>query len=482
MKRQFFKHGLVYGGANVISSMGTIVLVPIYARALQPSEYGVVDFLAVVQSLVQVCAGLEITQGIARFYAAAETDADQQAYASTGLWFLLASVATVCVLLYAAGRVFGAQFLGLGQGRGLFEIALFSVYVRILFYALQGQARWELRSALYSAASFIVATCTIGAVAYLLLVQHAGLIGVFTGLSLGYGAGCVFCLVSLRHTYRLVIFDWKRLRQMLRFSLPLTFSSLALFFANYGDRIILRSALGFHELGVYGIGARLAAVITLVINGFQLGAAPLIYRHYTQPETPAALAQLMRLFLAAGLLGVVSLAAFSIELLQVFTTPQYAGAWRLIPVLALAIVVANLYIFVPGLTVRNMTTRFAFVNVATAGITLLLIAVFLRLFGVLGAALGVLSGAAAGFVMHATASQQVYAIPLDRRRLAGGIFIAALAIAVSWALGSAGGMSFGLRVLLFVSASFALVAVLVTSEERALAQRSIWTFASATRV
>jgi O-antigen/teichoic acid export membrane protein len=96
---------------------------------------------------------------------------------------------------------------------------------------------------------------------------------------------------------------------MLRFSLPLVLSSLALIFAAYGDRIILRSTLGFQDLGIYGIGARLAAVITLVINGFQLGAAPLIYRHYDEPSTPAALAQLMRLFLAACLVGVVGLAA-----------------------------------------------------------------------------------------------------------------------------------------------------------------------------
>lgn len=477
MKRQFFKHGVVYAGANLISGLSTILLVPVYTRALQPSEYGVVDYVIVLQSLVQICAGLEITQGIARYYAGADTDAERRAYASTGLWFLLTSFAAVCILLYLVARGAGAGFLGLGQEPWLVGLALASVYTRILFYALQSQARWELRADLYALASFVVAACTVGGVAYLLLVERLGVAGVFAGLSAGYAIGCVLCLVGLRHTYR-PAFDARKFRQLLAFSLPLTFSSLALFFASYGDRLLVKSSLGLHDLGIYGIGARVAAVITLVVNGFQLGAAPLVYRHHGDVETPAALAQLLRLFLAAGLLGVAALAAFSIELLRVFTTPEYAPAWRLVPVLALAIVVANLYVFVPGLTIRNMTTRFALANIATAVMTLGLIAALLPLLGVLGASIGVLCGALAGFALHAALSQQVYAIPIEWGRLLAGFAIAASCIAVTWAVGSPGPLSLGLRLAVFLGAAAGLVHVLSTSEERTFVQRLVWSRAA----
>jgi O-antigen/teichoic acid export membrane protein len=189
--------------------------------------------------------------------------------------------------------------------------------------------------------------------------------------------------------------------------------------------------------------------------------------------TPAALAQLMRLFLAAGLVGVVGLASFSIELLTLFATPEYAAASRVVPVLALAIVLASLYIFVPGLSVRNMTGRFALVSVATAGISLLLIAVCLRLFGVVGAALGSLGGAAAGFAMHARFSQQVYRIPLQWRRIGGGLLITVLAIGGSWVLGAPGAVWFVLRLVLFGVSSVLLVELLSTRQERDLLQRAV---------
>lgn len=472
MRREFLKHGLVYGAANLIASAGTVLLVPVYTHSLRPGDYGVVDYVLVVQNLVLVCAGLEMTQGIARFYAQAKTEEDRRAYASTGLWFLLGSFATVCAALYALGLFLGAGVLGMGEDRALFALALLSIYSRVLFYALQGQLRWELRSDLYSIASFIATATSVGAVSFLLLVRGAGIAGVFAGLAFGYGAGCAFCLVSLRTTYRWM-FDTGKLRQMMRFSLPLVFSSLALFVASYGDRILLRSSLGFHELGIYGIGARVAAVITLAINGFQLGAAPLIYREHAEPGTPDTLAQLMRLFLVTGLMGVVGLAAFSVEILSVVATPDYATASRLIPILACAIVVSNLYVFVPGLTIHHLTLRFAAINIVSAGITFSLVATLLSFFGMLGAAVGVLGGATVGFAMHAASSQRVYRLPLAWRRIGGAGLVAGLGIATNLAIGDAGLAGLGARVSVFAVAAMLLVVILLTASERASAKHVV---------
>lgn len=470
MKRQFFKHGLVYGAANLVSGLGSILLVPIYTHSLQPDAYGVVDYVTVVQSLVQVCAGLEITQGIARFYAATEDERTRRAYASTGLLFLLSSLATICVVLYLAAGWFGSSWLGLDRASGLLELALASVYMRILFYALQGQLRWELRSDLYAIASLIAVTITISLSAYLLLVNDAALAGVFVASSIGYGMGCAFCVFSLRRTYRLM-FEASKLREMLRFSLPLTASTLALFAAAYGDRILLRSQLGFHELGIYGIAARFAAVVTLAINGFQLGAAPLIYRHYDDPTAPATLAQLMRIFMVVGSVVVVGLAAFSIEAVALLTTPEYREAWRVIPLLSLSILMGSLYTFVPGLTVRNLTGRFALVNITSAAITLGLVAALLRAFGMLGAAIGVLAGATGGFLLHAFASLAVYQMPIDWRRLASGVTVTVLVIVACAAVGAPGPGSLALRAVLFGIGVAGLVAGGLTRQDRSLAWR-----------
>jgi O-antigen/teichoic acid export membrane protein len=266
---------------------------------------------------------------------------------------------------------------------------------------------------------------------------------------------------------------------MLRFSLPLTVSSLALFLAAYGDRLVLRSTLGFHDLGVYGVAARIAGGVTLAINGFQLGAAPLIYRHHDAPDTPATLAQLLRLFLGAALVAVVALAALSEEIVRLFATADYAAASPIVPLLALGIVFANLYIFVPGLTIRHMTRRFAAISIANAAATLLLTIVLVSAWGAIGAACAVTTGSAGGFLLHAVASQRVYPLPIEWRRIAAGIAITVATIAAIWIFTAAGTLPLAGRVLAGGAAAVGLVGVLVTGDERARAQRAVASAGSA---
>lgn len=470
MKREFFKHGAVYATANALAGAGSILLVPIYTRSLLPLEYGVVDYVGVIQILVQVCGGLEMTQAVARFYASSPDAVARRSFASTGLWFLLASYAAICALFYVGAHLWGGEFLGIRPGSSLFVLALASIYVRSLFYALQSQLRWELRSDLYSIASVVAVGVTTVAAAYLLLIRNAALTGAFTAIILGYGTACVFCLSSLRGTYRWH-FDPARFRKMFVFALPLALASLAMFLVSYGDRLVVRSLLGLHELGVYAIGARVAAVITLAINGFQLGAWPLIFRHFDEPQTPPALAQMMRAFLAIGLVGVCALAAVSVELLQLFASAEYGAAWRLIPILALAIVITGLSTFTPGLTVRNLTPRVALINITTAIVTVVLTVGFLRVAGPLGAAVGALSGAVIGFLLHAQASQRVYPLPIDWQRLGHGLLAALVAIIVSQFLGSHGWGWLAARLLVLIGATIAIAVGLLSNAERAAAVR-----------
>lgn len=450
--------------------MSNVVLVAVYTRGMGPSAYGIVEYMNVLQVLVQVVVGLELTQGIARFYGGAQSDDERRAYASTGFWFLVVAYGLVCSGLFLASDHVEAALFG-GEGvPGILRPALVSVFLGIMFYAVRSQLRWELRATRYATASLIAAVTTVSLSTYLLLVVRTGVIGVFVGSAIGSAAGVVSCLYGLRSTYRWS-FDFSKLKTMLGFSLPLTVSTLALFAANYGDRIIVRAAMGFDDLGVYAAGAKVASVIALASAGFQLGAAPLIYRHFRRPETPETLAQLLRLFVGAGLVGVLTLATVSVELVAVFAPPAYAEASRVVPVFSLATVLAGCYVFLPGLALRNMTSRFAAISVTTAGVSLMLVALLARLYGLVGAASGVLVGAGVGFALHAIFSQRVYPLPVQWWRVFAAVGIAVATVAISWGLGRPGPGFALARVSLFVVAASSLTMVLLTAADRTLIGR-----------
>jgi O-antigen/teichoic acid export membrane protein len=469
IRRQFVKDGAIYGGATLLTGVSNVALVSIYTRALDRTAYGVVEYVAVLQLLIQIVFGLELTQGIARYFGGSDDGLDRRAYASTGFCTLLISYGAACGALFLVADLVEAALFA-GTAAGVLRPATVAIYLGIVFYVVRSQLRWELRSVSYAAASVTAVVVSFAVSAYVLVVAVSGLVGVFIGLATGYGAGVAVCLWELRGTYHWSL-DVAKLVRMLRFSAPLTISTLALLAASYGDRFVVRAGMGFADLGVYAAGAKIASVIALASAGFQLGAAPLIYRHYRAPDTPDALAQLLRMFVALGLVGVLGLAAFAIELLAIFTGPAYHDGWRVIPLLSLSTVLGSAYVFLPGLTIREMTVRFAMINVTAAGVSLLATIVLAQTYGIVGAATGVCIGAAAAFAMHGTFSQRVYALPMHWGRVVGAIAIAVAAIVAAGQLGETGLGYVAARAALCGVAAAVALAVLLTRSDRAMLMR-----------
>lgn len=470
MKERFLRDGLIYGGATLLTGMSNIVLVSVYTRAIDRPQYGAVEYINVLQLLIQVIVGIELTQAIARFYGSSESEAERRAYASTGFWTLVMAYGTVCLGGFLAADQLETVVLGGAIGPGVLRPALVSVFLAILFYVVRSQLRWELRPARYALASLVTAVTIVVLSIYLLLVLRLGVIGVFVASGAGHGLGVITCLIGLRRTYRWS-FDAAKLGTMLRFSAPLMVSTLALFAAGYGDRFVIRATMSFDDLGIYAAGARVASVIALATAGFQLGAAPLIYRYYRLPETPPALGRILRLFMAGGLVGVLGLAAVAPELVALFATPAYAEASRVVPLLAMATILASGYIFLPGLTLHDMTTRFAAINIVAAAASLASITALAGAYGVVGAALGALCGAALGLAMHTFFSQRVYRLPVDPRRIAAAILIVLATVAFGWTIEGQTLAMLLARVGLSIGSAAVVVLVTLDAADRSMVAR-----------
>ncbi|MBU5613379.1 lipopolysaccharide biosynthesis protein [Geomonas azotofigens] len=425
MLRRFFKDSVLYGFAGLLSRGISVILVPVYTRILAPGDFGVVDLVAVFASLVNVLVPLGISSGIARYYPEARSGADKSAYASSALWFTVAAYTVFSLAALSISGPLARLLLGDPAWQPVFRLGIASICATGLFYFFQNLLRWQLKPRLYILSSLASTVVTAVVAVFCVVVLRNGVAGIITGQIAGGVAGSVIAWHANREVYA---FTFKRssLTMMLVFSLPIVPALASEFVTNYVDRIAVRTLLGVSELGIYGIGFRFASVVSLLMIGFNSSLTPLIYNSYREEGTPGDIARIFRVFLALALPFQLCIALFSKEIVLVFTTPKFYGAWRIIPILSLALMMLTLYNFAPGMDIAKRTRMISLIHLATALINTALNFTLIPLLGIAGSALATMVSAAFSFAVYMAMSQRLYYVPHNWGRILAAVAMAAL--------------------------------------------------------
>ena len=459
MLRQLVRDSAVYGLSRVLVQGLSFLMVPLYTRVLTPVDFGALDVLTVCAAIAAVVVALEVSQGMARFFADSTTEEEKAVYASTSLWFALAAYSIFALVAIVFARGISRALLDTAAFERVVQVAVLSAWSNGLLMLVLNQLRADLKAALYGITSFTYALVTLATTVVLVLLLRLGITGFFLAQLLGNCVGLALAVHFSRKRFRLA-FDWARLQEMLAFSLPLVPSSIGVLVTLYVDRFAIKEFMTLADVGVFGVGYRLAAVLGLVVGSFQRALTPLIYTHYRNPDTPAQLARIFRYFMVLALLMVLGVGLFAGEIMRVFAAPEYQAAAQVVPLLAAAVVVSNMYIFAPGLDIAKRTGVIALINVGGAGLTAGLNYLLVPLWGLQGAAFATCLSATAVFSAYMTFSQRLYRVPHVWLPLgaavsaAVAVFLLALTVAPR-----AGWLSVGLRLALLAGAFVLFVAL-----------------------
>lgn len=427
MIRQFFKDSFTYGLAGILSRGIQILLIPIYTRVFAPQEYGIIDWLTVIAALINLTVALEISQGVARYISEADTKYDKSAYASTSVLFTLAAYGLFAILCISFSSELALAVIGSEEYTYVIIAAVAAIALNGVYVLLQDLLRWQFKPFEYAVTSIVFSITAASVSIYLVLVPKLGISGIYYGQIAGAIVGMALSWFYSRDIFTLK-FDRKRCKTMLVYSIPLVPSSMAVFANLYIDRIAIKEISGLSDLGIYGVGFRFASIMSLLLMGFQATITPLIFKNHKNPETPDNIARIFLYYLAITGSLIIFLSLFSSELLRVFATSEYYIAWSVIPVLAVALLVANSYIFSPGLFLAKKTKTIAFITVLCAIANFALNIVLIPVLGILGAAIASLLSATLLFALYISNSQKLYRVPYNWRKL--GVFIAMAVIAV----------------------------------------------------
>jgi O-antigen/teichoic acid export membrane protein len=421
--RRFFRDGFIYAAAGAFSGGLNLILLPIYAHQLSPNEYGVLELLTLVSTLVNLTVAFEVSQGVARFYPKALTNDERISMASSALWF-----SVVCYGGFVAIALLGSASwsrLILGDGfEDVWRIAAIAMATLGIFNLTRHQLRWQLRPVNYALANLAGGGVTL---LFAFFFVHFGVMGALTAQIAGSLCGVIYALLINRGVYRLR-FDASRLRAMLGFSAPLVLSSVGIWAVLYVDRISINSLLGAESVGIYAVAYRVATVISVLTTGFQNALTPLVYQHHAEPETPFALARIFTRFVAASLMVLLGLSLFSREIVSRIAPSEYAQAAPLIAPLTASMLCSGVYVFAVGLGLAKRTGVLAMVNLMSAVLNLGLNLWLIPQLGLIGSALATLVSAMLGSALQFVLGHRFYPVPYPWVRVGFNVVLITLII------------------------------------------------------
>jgi len=386
--------------------------------------------LTVFAGIINLTIALEVSQGVARFSAGEQDPERKVAYASTAFWFTLACYSFFAVPMLVLADSIAGWIMGQPGLETAFRLGIIHIWINGLYYLIQNQFRWELRSKEFAVISLLVPFITAAFSVWLAYWLRWGLEGLLIGMVIGSLLGLVAGVWRLRGSVRFQ-FDVIRLREMLAFSTPLVFSSVAVWVSFYIDRIMIKHFLTIEELGLYGIGYRLASVAGLVMVGFQGALTPLVYTHYREADTPLQLARIFRIFLVFALLAFLGLSLFANEILHIMTTPTFYGGADVVVYLIPAFFLAKMYIFAPGIGLSKRVHYLIWINSGGALLNIALNSALIPIMGITGAALATMLNYLSVFTAHMVLSQRLYHVPHQWRSILAALIVAC---ALAWSV------------------------------------------------
>jgi O-antigen/teichoic acid export membrane protein len=204
MIRKFFKDSVIYSISGFLTKGTSLILFPFYTRAFTPQDYGLIDYVAVLGSVVAVSIALEVTQGLARYYAEASNESEKKEYSSTAIWFTLFCYTLFVIMVF----VFRSQLAHLLFDDESFVnivlLAAITFWSSGLVYTIQNQLRWELKSVLNAKLSLFITITSIGSTIVFVLLLRQGVSGALWAQILANVSGLILGLYFTRSSYGFV--------------------------------------------------------------------------------------------------------------------------------------------------------------------------------------------------------------------------------------------------------------------------------------
>ena len=329
----------------------TFFLLPLYTNVLSVADYGLFETVTVTGQILLFAMDIGMSRSVLRYYARYRDDPDELGKLfTTALSLMMLSGVGILGIGMLCRRPLSSLLFGDTQFVTVVVWLLVSSLFRTcdqwiftLFRAKQQSIKYVLVSLINLLA---LTALNIAFVRYL----HLGVLGILWAQALVYMAiAIVFCPTILRVSLAHFGFSWTMARQLFSFGFPLIFTTSGMLIINTIDRYFLVHYRGLEDVGIYSLGVRIAAILSMVVvTPFQLAWGPFLFGKEKENVERLISRVFTYLTLALTVSGTAFL-FFGRELILFLSTEDFLAAQVVLPFMLVSVALTGLYYWAGGI-------------------------------------------------------------------------------------------------------------------------------------
>jgi O-antigen/teichoic acid export membrane protein len=432
--RRLFRDTLIYGSGRVMLQLIAVVLTPVWTRIFVPSDYGVLETIASLTTVLALSASLGLESASQRsYFDYQETQADKRRVVlSTTLWTLVLTsgiLALVGILLRAP---ISRAFFGTDAYATMLGLAALTVPLAVLTNFCQEVMRVRHQPVRYSLLSVVSGVAAIAFALFFVLARDKGLEGYYLGVVVGSAIGLALAYVIVRDVIRPRV-NLRELRIMLAYGLPLVPVAASTWVLQLADRFFLLHFGTLRELGLYGVGYRLANFLLLFTTAVGLAWAPLMLELHASDPAAERVTRSRTLNYVTFILcfGAIFLSVYAREIFRTITSPAFADAYQVAGLLSGSVVFIGMNVItISAMAITRRTGYLARYTLYAAGLNTVLNFILIPTWTMIGAALATFVTYGFLAALYYWRAEALDPAPFEKRRLLVILVVAAAIIAV----------------------------------------------------
>jgi O-antigen/teichoic acid export membrane protein len=379
----------VYGLSAALGQGIALVAVPLYARWLGPTEYGLVELLTVVSSLIITGCGDAVSSAAQKLWFDQSDRVERSPIVPTSVVVGTATSVVVSVLVVMVGVATGVDW------RVALVVAVGSSILTVAARVSAEQFRVSRRPWPYLAA--MLTRSLVGAVAALVVVEIVA--PTATSVFAGFAAGSAISLAVTSVLGRSVPFrpigDAQLVRRVVGVAAPLVPAVLAGWSMMLVDRFVVARYEPLSEVGIYGLANRMSSALLLVVYAFGSAWTPFALGRLADAAVDEARdrARALRYLSSSVAFAGLLLAVVAPPAVELVVGAAYADAADLVPPLAFAFVLlGSVSVTQVPLLAAGRVREMAVASTVAAATNVVAALVLVPRYGITGAAVATVVG------------------------------------------------------------------------------------------